>query len=295
LTAYGQTSNLGRVIISMDFEIGWGDVTNGRWREHESNGVYKRLRVVLRDMLAALDAHEIAFTWATVGAMFDECQRTLDHLPPLAASLVSDALGSARREDTFNGKDLFELVLGSKTEQAIACHSYSHVPFTFEGVDSAFVSADLAAFESAIGKYNRRCDRLVFPENKEAHQKAVASAGYTRVRVSPVQRFNNRYLYLLSTPFLAPPMARDEQHTSGLERHAGSMLFADVGQPARIPVLKRRVELGLRDVVKKGHTLHIWAHPFNFSQSEPLYDALVWLLNRIARERDEGRLLVETM
>ena len=127
------SSEIGTVIISLDFEIGWGDVTNGVWRRREANGVFPKLRSVLPEILQAMDDYEIPVSWATVGAMFEQPgKRDFAHLKDNQAEIVSDAL-STSKESTFDGRDLFEQVLNSKQKHAIACHSYSHVPFDYEG------------------------------------------------------------------------------------------------------------------------------------------------------------------
>jgi len=120
---------MGTVIFSFDFEIGWGDITNGVWKRREANGVYKRLRQVLPEMLSTMDACDFSATWATVGAMIEPPDtRDFSHLTDAQHSIVENGIRVGEPE-TFNGTDLFELVLAAKTDHQIACHSYSHIPF----------------------------------------------------------------------------------------------------------------------------------------------------------------------
>ncbi|MGB7286180.1 MAG: hypothetical protein WBC71_04535 [Salaquimonas sp.] len=284
-----------RVILSFDFEIGWGDVTNQRWRMRERNDVYSRLRTVLPEILKCMDDCDFPATWATVGAMFTpRSQRDFSHLPPNARDLVHSVLKEAKSE-SFDGKDLFESVIYSRADHLIASHSYSHVPFTYQNVTNDTIHEDMLRFNKALAEYNLKADRFVFPENREAHFAALAKSGYRKARVAADNRFSNRYLYLASTMFLAPPSGREEIGPEGIVRQFGSMLFNDAGKSHRVPLLNRRLHLGLRQLERNGGVLHIWAHPFNFAESDPLKNAFIEMIKLIAKKRDKGLLTIELM
>ncbi len=284
-----------KVILSFDFEIGWGDVTNERWKKRERNGVYKKLRKVLPEILSTMDEYEFPATWATVGAMFDHPKnRDFSHLPTKAKDLVNSVLKAAK-PDSFDGRDLFESVIGSKTSHLIASHSYSHVPFTYEGVNNRVIFEDMTRFNSVAKDFNIFANRFVFPENREAHYEALAQTGYTKARVAADNTFRNRYLYRASTMLLAPPSGREEDGPNGITRQFGSMLFNDAGKSHRVPLLNRRVSLGLKQLDRRGGTLHIWAHPFNFAESNALKASFIDTIKTIAQKRDQGSLTVELM
>lgn len=283
------------VVISFDFEIGWGDVTNENWRMREATGVYKRLRAVLPEILAEMDRLDIPATWATVGAMIDDPERLkLDHLPARARSIVDNVLATAN-PDSFDGRDLFAMVKDARANHRIACHSYSHVPFTYEGVDEAFVSADLQAFKATLERWGYATDRFVFPENIEGFHDALKKSGFKVVRVAANTYFRNRFLYLASIPFVPPPAIKRQVDDHGLQHHFGSMLFNDARRPAVIPLLRRRFKLGLRSALSHGEGFHIWAHPFNFAESPKLKDAFLDSLREIAQKRDSGQLEITHM
>lgn len=286
---------MNNVIFSFDFEIGWGDVTNGIWKRRQANGVYNRLRIVLPQILETLDDHDIPVTWATVGAMIDPSNsRDFTHLTEKQLCIVDKAIKESEA-NTFNGIDLFETVLSSKVEHQVACHSYSHIPFNFEGVDEIFVREDLRRFNNALSRYNLSTNRFVFPENTESFYRELSEAGIKKVRVAADNLFSNRYLYLLTITFVPPPASKETIDRTGISRHYGSMLYNDVGNPYRIPLLERRLQLGLRNVIDKGHTLHIWAHPFNFAESAPLLKSFTKTIKNIATLRDSGKLSIALM
>jgi len=269
---------MNKVIFSFDFEIGWGDITNGVWRRREANDVYKRLRQTLPEMLNIMDTYDVCASWATVGAMIDPPQsRDFSYLTDNQRSIVEDGI---RQGDpsTFNGIDLFESVLSAKTEHQIVCHSYSHI-----------------RFKNALAQYKLNTNKFVFPENTESYSMELLDMGIEKVRVPADNFFTNRFLYLLSLAVIPPPTSKESKDGSGLIRHYGSMLFNDAGNAHRIPLLERRVTLGLSNVVHKNYDLHIWAHPFNFAESEALLKSFKKMIKRIAILRDEGKLSIEFM
>ena len=92
-----------------------------------------------------------------------------------------------------------------------------------------------------------------------------------------------------------PPTSKEIIDSSGVTRHYGSMLFNDAGNTHRIPLLERRVQLGLSNVVNKNHDLHIWSHPFNFAESEKLLESFRNMIEKIALLRDKGKLQIAFM
>lgn len=283
------------VIFSFDFEIGWGDITNPLWRMRERNGVYDRLRHVLPEILACTDEYAFPITWATVGAMFDEpSNRDFGHLPTQAQALIHQVLAEAKAS-SFDGRDLFEMVLNSKSGHRIASHSYSHVPFTYEEMDCETVAKDLNHFGRVLSDFGLKTDYLVFPENRESCYDALVRSGIKTARVAADNSIKNRHLYRLTAPFLAPPLGRDELHASGVTRQYGSMLFNTAGKSWRLPLIKRRFALGLQKAIHEGGTLHVWGHPFNYAASEPLKDALIETIAQLARLRDQGKVKISVM
>jgi len=286
---------MGKVILSFDFEIGWGDITNGVWKRREANGVYKKLRHVLPEMLKTMDNCNFSATWATVGAMIERPEgRDFSHLSEKQRLVVEAGLREGQ-VDTFNGRDLFELVLACKTNQEIACHSFSHIPFDYDGVDGIFVKQEMRRFNEILARYELSTNKFVFPENTEAFYAELLETGYDKVRVPANNFFKSRYLYLLSLAVIPPPTSKEELDETGMTRHFGSMLFNDAGDSRRIPLLERRVSLGLRNVVQKNHDLHIWAHPFNFAESDGLLKSFKSTIEKIASLRDAGKLSIEFM
>ena len=285
------------LIISFDFEIGWGDVTNERWRARQSRGTYEALRKVLPDLLQCFRRHEVPATWATVGAMFDEpSNRDFSHLPREAQSVVEGALVEASAS-SFDGRDLFDRLISQGDLHAVVSHSYSHVPFGYRNMTDDAVEADLHRFGTALARFDLTTDALVFPENQEGSWSSLERCGYRLARVSPTNRSQPRIKRLVSAVTEPPPMSIErKQPGCSVVRHSGSMLFnSGVGRRHRLPLVSRLADSGLREAVKTGGTLHVWAHPFNFAESAGLLAAMDSFLGHAAELRDKELLTIRHM
>ena len=289
--------NIGRVIISFDFEIGWGDITNDRWRARQKLGVFDEIRIVLRQLLTQMDSLDLPVTFATVGAMFDDPEkRTLEHLPDDAKLIAHGALNDGDQQ-TFDGRDLFEMVLNSTSKHDIACHSYSHIPFDYKGVNAEFISQDLSEFERVLNHTcSQTADRFVFPENTEGFHEQLKAAGYKIARTGANNSHSSRIAYLASQFISPPPVSTEEVTSSGLIRQSGSMLYnSGRGKDYRVPIVYRRAKRGIDHVANHGGTLHIWAHPFNFAESEKLKLSLIKLMRYMITLRDMGKIEISPM
>jgi len=289
-----ENTRLPTVVISFDFEIGWGDITNPRWKLREKKGVYENLRLVLPKILTVMEELEIPASWASVGAMFDAPhERDFSHLPKNAQSIIQNCLADGENS-TFDGTDLFEMVLGSANNHEIICHSYSHIPFDFADMSFQAVNDDLALFNKTLDKYDLSTDTLVFPENKFAFFDAVAANGYTLVRGPAPRKFYNRFLHVASTQLMPPPLVTQITNSHGVTEHSGSFLYNARAKEYFIPLVKRQAMLGLNELKRRGGILHLWSHPFNFSESEPLADAFIVFLRTLANQRDAGEIAILT-
>ena len=83
--------------LSFDFEIGWGDITNGEMGKSVS--VEERLITCVlfyQDYSVNWKSMEIPATWATVGAMVDDRDnQKFEHLPEKARHIVTQSLATA--------------------------------------------------------------------------------------------------------------------------------------------------------------------------------------------------------
>lgn len=294
-------SRTGKLIVSLDFELGWGVIEDGQWRPRERDGVYTSLRSVLRRFLNELDAMEVPMTWATVGSMVaPRRDGEFSHLPQTIQRSIEGFLAEAD-PTTSDGRDLFEMVLGASAGHQIASHSYSHTRFTWPGYSVQAKTADVELSKEAFSPYGIEPDIFVFPINHSTNFEPLASAGFRVARVNPVEsRFSaNRWLNkLYYRTVAAPPPVAERRNEQGVIEHSGSMLFMWPGgslSAARRRFVNHRAYVGLDRAVASGDTHHIWLHPFDLSQTTGLMDDLLAFLAKAASFRDRGQLHVGVM
>lgn len=293
-----QTPNsVGRLEISLDFELGWGAIENGLWQMREEKGVYQGLRGIFPKLLNALEAMEVPVTWATVGAMVENPhRRDLEHLPDEIRLTVRDAVKAANAT-TFDGRDLFEQLKGSTVAHHIAGHSYSHTRFSYPGVDTAFVGGDLDRSERSFATWSEKPEYFVFPQNHEGYYDVLREKGYRHVRGAPVptgdgQR-NGRIGSLKRMMFDPPPMAKEDT-VARMRRTSGSMFFkARGGRLYALPFPYVRAQRGAGCAMREGRILHIWVHPFNFAETRMLLPLFLRFLRSACEARDAGRLEIK--
>lgn len=287
-------SDVGRLEISFDFELGWGAIENGLWKVREANGVYRGLRSILPRLLKQLEVMEVPVAWATVGAMIDAPKRRdFDHLPESLRDVVRSAVRTGE-VGTFDGRDLFELVEHSNGGHQVAGHSYSHTRFSFPGVDGRFVTEEMERSGRAFFSWSEHPSFFVFPVNHEGFYEVLRDASYRSVRGapafpsgSPPEGGLQKVLRMLAD---VPPMSR-ENTVSGMRRITGSMFFKSAGgRPYALPLPYLRARRGLDFAIRNNQVLHIWIHPFNFSEVNMLFALFIRFLKAACRARDAGKL-----
>lgn len=281
---------IGKLVITFDFELGWGALENGRWREREKAGVYEGLRQVLPQLVRELVRLNVPATWAVVGGMMDpEVADKLEHLPIELRRVTARALKDANRS-TFYGSDLVSMVEG-KTGQYFAHHSYSHVRFSFPGLDSRFVEAEMerSADIWAVRKWPASTT-FVYPQNHEGYQSALFAAGIRKVRGSELAQ-NRTLLQKVMRNTVRVPQLSEVSFSGGVESHTGSLFFkVPPNSSVRLAMLKQQARRLLNRAVLKQGTAHVYLHPFNLAESEELFEAFLVFLRLADRLRAQKKL-----
>jgi peptidoglycan/xylan/chitin deacetylase (PgdA/CDA1 family) len=291
----------GRFTLSLDFELGWGTLANGRWRAREASGVYTELRRVLPRFLDALDELAIPVTWAAVGAMVARPEELdFGHLPR-ALRLEREHFVETAEDATRDGRDLLDAVRSARTPHEIATHTYSHPRFGATGMTSEVRRAELGLGVTALRRWEMAPESLVFPENDATDLALVHDVGLRRARLAPIlgKSGNAGPLHrgqCLLRALRPPPAVVSSADPTGVRTETGSMLLH---WPLAAPRIRRHLTLAraLRGTAHavSGRAVHYWLHPFNLAEIPGLMDGLSKLLQRVARERDDGRLVVTPM
>ena len=286
-----------RITVSLDFELGWGSIENGKWREREKAGVYRELRPQIGRLAAFIEAREIPLTWAVVGGMADDASASdFDHLPldarPHYASFLREA-----ENDTKDGSDLLDRLQSLRTKQDLGSHSYSHLRFDWPGYDHEARRRDLELSRDALASRGIDAKSFVYPLNIIDDHAAATEAGIKTARL-PAPMAATKAGKLLSRTLTPPPAAQRTEREDGLILDQGSMLFVwgtKSDWRLRKVLVLRQARLGLERAKRGGGDLHLWLHPFNLVEVNGLFDELCSFLDEAATLRDSGKILIEPM
>lgn len=289
---------VGRIRISLDFELGWGVAQGGGWREAERKGVYRNLRPVLSRFIKRLDELELSFLWAVVGGMVDEpSQRNISHLKGKFAEDLSLFIKEAD-EKTIDGRDLLDMVTGMHTPQSFGTHTYSHLLFSDPEQDANVIRSDLDRALSVNKRLGIGASRLVFPRNHSGYLHVTAAAGVTHVRMPAVNtpdptKRPGSVSRAISLALRSISPVEEIRHDSGLVLHCASELLNWGANASAIKrsLIQKRVKKAMQ-MAKSGKDVHFWFHPFDLVQTKGLELDVHTLLFEIAKLRDSGRVRV---
>ena len=293
--------NPGTLVVSMDFEIGWGAIENGYWKSRQERGVYEDQRRAMKKLVASLDSLEVSLTWATVGAMLENPDsEKLSHLPKTARASIRHFIDTSA-ESTRDGRDLFDMVIGAKTKQEIGSHTYSHTRFTYPGFDLPARNIDLEHSVSTLADQGvRNPVSFVYPLNHSGCVDSVLENGFQLARIAPVafRSHHNRASKLKDALISPPPMSYQSTVSERLKLHSGSLFFnwrTGSSAPVRKIIIERQCRRGLDYIVKNGGVFHIWLHPFNLTETKGLLDGLIEFLTSATLLRDQGLIAIRPM
>ena len=289
----------GIVRISLDFECGWGYISDGTWQNRESSGVYRDLRQALKRFTDRADELELSLCWAVVGAMIESpTQRDFSHLRGQYAKDIGKFLSNADSL-THDGRDLLDLVTSMRTRQIFGTHTYSHMIVSDDDQDEQVFKQDLEKAINVNKNLGLSATRLVFPRNHFGEFETVRSTGITHVRMPPFNMAHptnrpNRLARAVSITTRPVSAVTEQQHSSGLMLHYASE-FLNWGKRSNTTkrwLQRRRIEKTLEQAAE-GSDVHFWLHPFNLTETPGLSDYIDTFLIRIATLRDQNRLQVK--
>jgi len=285
----------GKLIISLDFELGWGSIENGFWRKRQAAGVYERLRKDMATFIDFLDEREITLSWATVGAMVsDRHQQDFSHIPDELQSKYKEFIDTANPL-TADGRDLYELVLRATSRQHICSHTFSHVRFSYPNFTEEAITQDLLLSKASKQDSPSPIQELVFPLNHDPSYKPLALAGYNLGRSKPAYKYGadkGKVAKVMNQIILPPPMTIENVDNDGVTHHSGSMFFNWPGAHTAIrkQYVKNAAYRGLRKAVRDKETLHLWLHPYNLAEIPHLQQELQIYLEEACKLRSKGLL-----
>lgn len=294
----------GRLVVSFDFELGWGILDSPIWRLRQQQGVYRRLREVFNQLVGLLAATRLPTTWGVVSSSFVERESdlALNHLPVPYADAVRAFFHEAEWE-TRCSIDLFDRwsAIGGFSE--LSSHSSTHLHADYPGLDAAAWVRDILDSCDAIERrYGRTVRSVIFPRDQARFRLELAAVRPMHYRLSPAFMLPaGGWRHILARTRLqlgAIPAMTVAEGRHGETYQSGSLFFnwpAGRGEWLRQARLERQQARLLAALERGGGSHHVWLHPFNLARTPRHYELFAGFLSQVARLRDSGKVEVLTM
>ncbi len=280
----------GILVISLDFELGWGIRTPRTLKNHKE---LLAGRSVLPSLLQVFREHQIHATWAVVGFLCFETRTELIASCPNVKPAYMDTrfsnyvrlnhIGENERDDPVHYAPSLIRLIAASPNQEIGTHTFSHYYCLERGQNLRAFREDLVAAVRAAQKYRLNIQSLVLPRNQlnEEYVSVCAGLGIKAYRGNPIswsyrpsnlqtdQSLLRRGLRLLdayanicgrhcyslranaSDSAMNIPASRQLRPYTKVSRHA---------EPLRL----RRILSDLTWAARRKLVYHLWWHPEDF-------------------------------
>jgi len=293
------------VVISLDAELAWGFVDFPAIPAHR----LENAREMWHHLLSLFDRYEVPATWAVVGHLFlEECDGNHGDHPMRSEWFEKDPGRSEVDDGRWYGPSLLEAVSTAPVDHEIACHSFSHVDFRDESIDSEVAAAELRRCHDLASDWGFDLESFVYPRNRIAHRDVLAAEGFSCYRdLQPKQWYDGTGMDTLQKAIggsrfgPTPPAVRPTRDEYGLVSIPASLfLFCFEGRARAIsdalwtdPVV-RMAQRGVDNAIRNDAIVHFWLHPNNLTDETDI-ERLDRILSYIDRRRRETDLSVQTM
>lgn len=296
------------LVVSFDFELGWGVLDDPVWKDLEAKGLYTRLRSVLADLFGFLESRQIPTTWATVSSMLvdDRAELELDHLPEpyrsSAAAFFDEAAWPTRCANDL--MESWHRSLDGFSE--IASHTATHLYASAGAVTGSAYRRDVEiSLERLDAVSPRPVESLVFTRDETDFLSQVLELRPLNVRVPPTggggyggSSTAGRLVRGAARFLRSVPASEFELVAGGGSAQSGSLYFNWTG--SRFSPIKsfqvRALASRMLDQLTKGTAgLHVWLHPFNLAETTEHLPRFKRFMARAADLRDAGQIDILTM
>jgi peptidoglycan/xylan/chitin deacetylase (PgdA/CDA1 family) len=305
----------GTFVISLDFELLWGVRDKRTITDYGAN--IRGVREVVPALLDLFAERGIACTWATVGLLFFETQKTMlaavparkpDYANPRISSYHYLAeVGADEGQDPYHyGLSLIRRILGYPTQE-IGTHTFSHFYCLEDGGSTEAFRADLEAARAAAAQLGISLASIVFPRNQVSSAHLAVShefglrafRGNERVWFHRARRDHEQNLLVrgcrLADSYLplAGPHDREPALVGGMVDVPASRFLRPVSGNRALDRLRLwRITSAMETAARRRRVFHLWWHPHNFGVN--LQENLAFLRHildhfRILQDRDGMR------
>lgn len=294
-----------KLVISFDFELGWGVLDSPAWRKRQEDGVYLRLRPVFSNLISLLEKYQLPTTWAMVSSLFAEREQELDleHLPESYRKKVIQFFRQSSPE-TRSAVDLLQKWTCIADFSEVCSHTATHVYPEYPEVTSDQYVADVGQSLAVLEKmFSTSVKSLIFPRDDISFRHDIAAKlRPLNFRVNPSFYSNHNKIGRVIDGAMRFVKDLPESVVTvvsfGEVYQSGSMYFNwSGGEFEKIKKLLVSIQSNrlASQLEKSDAVYHVWIHPFNLSESEDHFLAFSSFLRIIADLRDSGLVDVVTM
>lgn len=213
------------LLLCADFELAWGWHFSKSFQNQieEASNLSRISRSNIPVILKLCDKYSIPITWATVGHLFlDRCNKDggLPHSQLRRLPYHESQYWSFRKGDWFDddpctswekspawyAPDLIAMILGSKINHEIACHTFSHIDCRDEICDPEVLTDEIEECLKCAQEYGVQLESFVHPGHAIGNLDSLRQLGFTSFRTD--------YDNVLGYP---------QKHTSGLWEFKSTM------------------------------------------------------------------------
>jgi peptidoglycan/xylan/chitin deacetylase (PgdA/CDA1 family) len=185
----------GIVVFSADFEMAWAfRFSKTKKREAIKKGLEERENIPV--LLELFQKHRIPVTWATVGHLFlSECKKDPNGLTHPALPRPGyfenrnwnfssgdwyqhDPGSNILNDPAWYASDLIEKIINSDVKHEIACHTFSHLDFTYMNCPKTLADAELDECIKHASKLNINLRSMVFPGGTSGNYESLVERGF---------------------------------------------------------------------------------------------------------------------
>ncbi len=295
------------LIVSLDLELAWGfnyELLLG------ARNAFRYLRIIalrsrynIRKLVSFLEKFKIPITWGIVGHLFLESCEAVNGVPhpemprpKLSGSDKDwyhfDPCSNVRKAPLWYAPDLIGMILSSKVEHEIACHSFSHPPFSICSKEVA--RAEIEACREIMKLYDLDPETFIFPKNDIAHLSILKQLGFSIFRFRQHSSVNlprclTDYVLCTRTKHSNTAPLISVHGLTGIPVH---FLFQTPYHVNTLKLLSKAL-LMLKRAIINGTLFHITFH--DYIENDLTLWALLFFLRYAAKLRAQGKLHIVTM
>lgn len=284
--------NYGNFVISLDFELMWGNIESWRIDEYGKSNV-SNVRRVIDNLLQLFEKYNVKATFATVGLIMQDGNTNKKDLEPEILPTYYDSRMSPfangyiykikkKSQPLYFGTDIIEKLKLSPFVE-IGTQTYSHYYCKEKGQNIHQFEADIKKAVEVAKRKGIELKSIVFPRNQvsENYLEVCKKYGITSYRGNPQKFFNgensrfkiqkNRICRLIDAYINIGGKTSyklDSENNGIINIPASRFLRPYSSKLAFAEQLRlRRIRKEMEYAAKHKEVYHLWWHPHNFGSN----------------------------